>query len=176
MTVKVNGLNLKITEGMQTAIEHKLESLEKFIKNSEISVKVTQKKLEVKIVIMLVYNGKLIKITERDEDFYVALEKVTDTLKSQIKKLHTLKIKREQDQSETIRNYFSEEEVEDDEDNPKIIKRKSINLLPMTEEDAINSMEVLGHTSFLFLNSDMKNAISMIYRRNDGNYGILEQI
>ena len=114
MRIKSNGLNLKITEGMQTAIESKLNLLDKFIEDdTEISVKVTQKKLEVKVVIMLIYNGKLIKITKRDEDFYVALEKASDTLKSQIEKQHTLKVKRESDQRETIRTYFNEELEED---------------------------------------------------------------
>ena len=55
MIIKSNGLNLKITEGMKAAIENKLESLDKFIDDdTEISVKVTQKKLEVKIVIMVI--------------------------------------------------------------------------------------------------------------------------
>lgn len=175
MRIKSNGLNLKITEGMQAAIESKLNLLDKFIEDdTEISVKVTQKKLEVKVVIMLIYNGKLIKITKRDEDFYVALEKASDTLKSQIEKQHTLKVKRESDQRETIRTYFNEE-LEEDE-SPRIVKRKMIELRPMSEEDAISEMETLGHNAFVFLNADIQGTISMIYKRNDGNYGILEDI
>ena len=69
MVIRSNGLNLKITEGMQSAIESKLNLLDKFIDDdTEVSVKVTQKKLEVKVVIMLVYNGKLLKVTDRDEE------------------------------------------------------------------------------------------------------------
>lgn len=175
MVIKSNGLNLKITESMQSAIESKLKTINKFVDdNTEISVKVTQKKLEVKIVIMLIYNGKLIKITERDNDFYIALEKVVDTLKTQIKKQHTLKVKRETDQSKTIRTYFSENEENEDFDIPKITKRKHICLMPMTEDEAIQEMEILGHNSFVFLNTDNNNCISMLYRRNVGDYGIIE--
>ena len=175
MVIKTNGLNLKITEAMQNAIDTKLLSLDKFIEDTEVSVKVTQKKLEVKVVIMLVYNGKLVKITERDSDFYNALEKASDKLKAQIKKLHTLKVKRETDQSKTIRTYFNEE-IEDEIEDSKIVKRKKIELRPMTEEDAIQEMETLEHNTFVFLNADSNNCVSLIYRRNDGNYGILEDI
>lgn len=175
MVIRSNGLNLKITEGMQSAIESKLNLLDKFIDDdTEVSVKVTQKKLEVKVVIMLVYNGKLLKVTDRDEDFYVALEKANDTLKTQIKKQHTLKVKRESDQRDTIRTYFNEELEENDE--PRIVKRKMIELRPMSEEEAISEMEMLGHNAFVFLNSDIQGTICMIYKRNDGNYGILEDI
>lgn len=178
MVIKSNGINLKITEGMQFAIESKLKTLNKFLDdNTEISVKITQKKLEVKVVIMLSYNGKLIKITEKDNDFYIALEKVVDTLKTQIKKQHTLKVKRENDQSKTIRTYFlenEEDEADDYFDTSKITKRKSVCLIPMTEEDAIQEMEKLEHNSFIFLNRDNNNSISMLYRRNVGDYGIIE--
>ena len=176
MIIKSNGLNLKITEGMKTAIENKLESLDKFIDDdTEISVKVTQKKLEVKIVVMVIYNGKLIKITERDDDFYVALDKVVDTLKMQVKKQHTLKVKRENDQSKTIRTYFTED-LEDEVDEPHIVKRKDIELQPLTEAEAIQEMESLGHNAFVFLDADYQGCVSMIYKRNDGNYGILQDL
>lgn len=174
MIIKTNGLNLKITESMKNQIDSKLEPLDKFInKDTEISVKVTQKKLEIKIVIMLVYNGKLVKITKRDSDFYVGLEKATDILKTEIKKLHKLKVKRDNDQSKTIRTYFTED-IEEELDEPKIVKRKHILLHPMTEEDAIKEMENLGHNAFVFLNIDAEGCVCMIYKRNDGNYGILE--
>ena len=129
----------------------------------------TQKKIEVKLVIMFIYNDRLIKITERDEDFYVAIEKATDTIRTQIKRLHTLKVKREKDQSETIRTYFEKE----DDEIPHIVKRKVTKLEPMTEEFAINEMERLGHDAYVFLNADFDSRVSMIYRRNDGDYGIV---
>ncbi len=173
MNIQLNGINVRITDGMKDSVEKKLSSLNKFLdENTKISVKVTQKKIEIKLVIMLVYNDRLIKITERDEDFYVAVDKAVDTLKTQIRKQHTLKVKRENDQSETIRTYFEKYES-DEEDFPKIVKRKIVALEPMTEEEAINEMEELGHNAFVFLNADYHGIVSMIYRRNDGNYGIV---
>ena len=46
--------------------------------------------------------------------------------------------------------------------------------MPMTEDEAIQEMEILGHNSFVFLNTDNNNCISMLYRRNVGDYGIIE--
>lgn len=170
MKIQLNGINIRITDGMQDVVKKKLNSLEKFLdEDTKVSVKVTQKKIEIKLVIMLVYNDRLIKITERDNDFYVAVDKAIDTLKTQIKKQHTLKVKREKDQSETIRTYFENEEDE----LPHISKRKIVKLESMTEEFAINEMERLEHNSYVFLNSDSDGNVSMIYRRNDGNYGIV---
>lgn len=175
MKIQLNGINVRITDGMQEAVEKKLSLVEKFLdENTKVSVKATQKKIEIKLVIMLVYNDRLIKITSRDNDFYVAVEKAVDSLKTQIKKQHTLKVKRENDQSETIRTYFNQLE-ENEEDVPKIVKRKMISIEPMSEKEAINEMEDLGHNAFVFLNSDNGGVISMIYRRNDGNYGIVIQ-
>lgn len=176
MIIKSNGLNLKITEGMQSAIKSKLETLDKFLNdNIEVLVKVTQMKLEVKVVIMVIYNGKLIKVTERDEDFYVALDKSVDVFKNQIKKQHTLKVKKENDQSKTIRTYFNDD-FEEYNDEPHITKRKSIELQPLTEKEAIQEMESLGHNAFVFFNADSQGCVSMVYKRNDGNYGILQDL
>lgn len=170
MKIELNGSNIRITDGMKEVMKKKLAFLEKFLSDeTRVSVKVTQKKIEIKLVIMVIYNDRLIKITERDNDFYVAVDKAVDTLKTQIKKQHTLKVKREKDQSETIRTYFEN----DNEEISKIVKRKTVLLVPMTEEEAINEMEELGHNSFVFLNADYHQVVSMVYRRNDGNYGIV---
>ena len=174
MKILMNGMNLKITDSMKSIVSEKLNSLSKFIdEDTEVSVKVTQKKIEVKLVVMLVYNGKLIKVTERDEDFYVAVDKMTDTLKMQVKKLHALKVKRETDQSKTIRTYFDENIEDEILEEPHISKRKHIRLSPMTESEAIEIMESLGHSAFVFLNADNDCCISLLYKRNDGDYGIL---
>lgn len=170
MKILTNGLNVKVTEGMKESLENKLDFLNKFLaEDTEVSVKITSTKSELKLVTMFVYNGKLIKATVKDDDFYVAIDKTVDNLKSQVKKQHNLKIKRENDQSETIRTYF----VEDMEsDTPEIIKRKAIHLEPMSEKEAIDEMDKLGHNTFLFYNNDI-DAISMLYQRNDGHYGLV---
>ncbi len=66
-----------------------------------------------------------------------------------------------------------EEEAEADEEKLDIVRRKRVELNPMTEEEAIDQMELLGHDFFIFLNATTAR-IGVLYRREDGNYGVLE--
>jgi putative sigma-54 modulation protein len=66
-----------------------------------------------------------------------------------------------------------EEGVEYEEPKTEIVRRKVIEVTPMTEEEAIEQMELLGHDFFLFLNEHTQN-VNVAYRREDGNYGILD--
>ena len=176
MNIKVNGTSVTITEGMNEFLEDKLSSLERVLEDgTNISVKVTSMKKHVNVVLMVVYNHKVVKVEEKDTDYYVAVDKVVDVLKRKINKLHTLKVKREKDQEATIRKFFTEE-VNEVEEGTRIVKRKQVDLKPMTEKDAMFEMESLGHSSFLFLNAEMNCAACLLYRRNDGHYGIIEAI
>mgnify|MGYP000958287573 CR=1 FL=1 len=57
----------------------------------------------------------------------------------------------------------------------KIVKRKQFEMKPMYEEEAIAQMEMLKHSSFMFLNADT-DEMCLLYKRKDGNYGIIERI
>ncbi|MBR3081850.1 MAG: sigma 54 modulation/S30EA ribosomal C-terminal domain-containing protein, partial [Clostridiales bacterium] len=61
----------------------------------------------------------------------------------------------------------------EDEPEDKITKRKQFALRPMTTEDAILQLEMLGHDFYVYLDSDT-NSVCVVYKRNDGGYGLLE--
>mgnify|MGYP001791693408 FL=1 len=65
------------------------------------------------------------------------------------------------------------EEVEEGLDGPQIVKTKNFFIKPMSAEEAALQMEMIGHDFFVFRNSD-SNETSVIYRRRDGNYGLIE--
>ena len=65
------------------------------------------------------------------------------------------------------------EEFEPDEENPRIVRTKSYPVKPMSVEDAIDQMEMLGHTFFVFVNSETDD-VCVLYQRKDGNLGLLE--
>ena len=68
---------------------------------------------------------------------------------------------------------FVDFEIEEDFEEPEtIVKRKTIDMKPMSEEEAILQMDLLGHEFFIFKNSDTDNN-SVLYKRKDGNYGII---
>lgn len=94
-----------------------------------------------------------------------------DVLKNKVGKIHSLKVKKSR---ETIKEeLIPEEEVEEQEG--KIVRRKTFALKPMTEEDALLQMYLLGHSTFLFRNADDHDRVCMLYKRDDGDYGLIEE-
>lgn len=80
----------------------------------------------------------------------------------------------ELDLAETIPDeaYTVNDEVETDQ-NQDIVRRKKIELMPMNEQEALEQMELLGHTFFVFFNAET-NGVNVIYKRADGDYGVLQ--
>ena len=74
--------------------------------------------------------------------------------------------------NETIEFVFTEDETEPDVEENKIVKRKNITSKPMGEEEAVLQMDLLGHDFFVFKNID-EDCESVLYRRKDGNFGII---
>ena len=80
--------------------------------------------------------------------------------------------KKIKDAKELIFDYI-EEDYKDEEDNETIVKRKKIEVKPMSEEEAILQMELLGHQFYLFKDAETLKP-SLVYKRNDGHYGMIE--
>ena len=108
---------------------------------------------------------------ETNNDLYAAIDLVTDKLERQIRKNKT-RLKKKNVQN--IIDFKIDFEVEkEDENKSKIVKRKNIEMKPMSEEEAILQLELLGHSFFVFKNVKT-DEIDILYRRNDGDYGIIE--
>ena len=175
MDIIIHGDKLKITSAMDDYIKEKLEKLEKYLENSEtvranVIVKVKNHEQRVEITIPL--KSFIIRSEETKNDFYAAVDKAVDKLERQIRKNKTRMMSK---QIKTNYDFaFSQIEL-DEEDNKenKILKRKKVEVKPMNEEEAILQMELLDHDFFVFKNVD-KECISVLYKRKDGNYGIID--
>ena len=114
------------------------------------------------------YQGKL-EVVKQDD-------KTVDKLESQIRRQKTKFLKKKKDYPGIV-NFLEDDGGADfafeDEPEDKITKRKQFALRPMTTEDAILQLEMLGHDFYVYLDSDT-NAVCIIYKRNDGGYGLLE--
>ena len=103
-------------------------------------------------------------------DLYAAIDIVSDKMERQIRKNKT-KLKK---QNSNFVEFNMDFEVETDESEDKaVVKRKTIEMKPMSEEEAILQMELIGHEFFVFKDVDNDN-ISILYKRKDGDYGIIE--
>ncbi len=174
MEIIIHGDKLKVTTAMKDYIEEKLSKLEKYLENSDnvrinVIVKVSNYSQRVEITIPL--KTVILRTEETQQDFYAAVDKAIDKLERQVRKNKTRIASRQ-----TKGNFgFVIDEIENVEDieETKIVKRKKVEVKPMDEEEAILQMELLGHQFYMYKDSET-NKPTVVYKRNDGNYGIIE--
>ena len=174
MEINIHGDKIKITSAMKDYINEKLEKLDKYLENSDnvrasINVKVNGHDQKVEITIPL--KSFILRSEETKEDFYAAVDKAVDVLERQIRKNKTKLMSKPS--KPTYDFTFANIEAEKEENNHKIVKRKTIEVKPMDEEEAILQMELLGHEFFMFKDADTGKP-AVIYKRKDENYGIIE--
>ena len=162
------GKGISITTPMQNAARATLSVFEKFLNEDDtITVTVEKQKHKIKITTLFSYNHETVKISDAGEDYYSTLDTLADIVKTKMERLHARKTSKRRVGVPETRIYV-------DKDEKEIVKRKFIVPGEMTEDEAIEIMNELGHPSFLFENADMNGAICLLYKRNVGNYGILE--
>jgi len=176
MEIVIHGDKIKVTESMSDYINKKMEKLEKYLKNND--------EIRANVIVRVRNNNQIVEITiplksfilrseESKEDFYAAVDKAIEKLERQIRKnktrLTTKKLKN------VYEFDFSDITIEEDEDTDKknILKRKKIEIKPMDEEEAILQMELLGHQFYVYKDSN-SDKVCVVYKRKDGNYGVIE--
>ena len=174
MEIQIRGEKLKITESMKEYVDEKLGKLDKYLGNSEtvhanVIVKVKGHEQTVEITIPL--KSFILRSEETNDDFYAAVDKTIDKLERQVRKNKTRLMAKQTKQAFEF-NFESIEE-EEEKETSKIVKRKVIEVKPMDEEEAILQMELLGHQFYMYKDRET-DAPCVIYKRNDGNYGVIE--
>lgn len=177
MLVNILGRNLRVTDAMKTNFESKLSRLDKYFKEEqEAKITVSTIKNDQKVEITIPFNSGIVRVEAIDEDIYNALDISVEKLKKQLTKQKAKLMDRHHD---SIRFENIEEFMPDDndvvigKDEDEIIKRKTFEYRPMSEEDAILELELTGHDFFAFHNYDT-GKISVVYKRRDGYYGLIE--
>ena len=172
MKINIRGEKIEITKAMREYAEDKLSKLNKYIDNyddvtTNIVVKLRDNKQKVETTILL--KSIILRTEEVQEDFYSAIDTSLTKLERQIRKNKTKLQAKTRINKELLFNY------EHDEEEPKetIVKRKKVEVKPMDEEEAMLQMELLGHQFYLYKDADTNNE-AVIYKRKDGNYGIIE--
>ncbi len=170
------GKSYVISEAIKAHAEKKINRLSKFLpENTEVNVTFDVTKLDQKVEVTVYLQKRVLRAEMVDKDMYVAVDKVADVLESQMARYKDrLKTKSRRDNSyvDEYSAYFGEEESTVD-DEPKVIKSKRFAIKPMDTEDAIMEMDLVGHSFFVFRNSS-SDEVNVVYKRNDGNYGLIE--
>ena len=174
MKIIINGKNIDITEGLKERVSKKIGKLEKFFSSETeahvtLSVQRTRQIAEVTIS----FNGIVLRAEESNEDMYTSIDKTIDLLERQIRKNKTRLERRLHNNEFKIENLTFEEEIPEEREF-KVVRSKRFAVKPMDVEEAILQMNLLGHEFFLFDNAESKQ-VNVIYKRKDGNYGLIEQ-
>lgn len=175
MKVTVMSKNIEITPALREVIEKKISKLDKYFEK-EVDAKVTisvQKSRHI-VEVTIPFSGIMLRAEEATEDMYKSIDMVEEKLVRQIRKQKT-KLSRKYNQSLRFAEIATDlEEVEEvEETKGKIVRTKTFAVKPMSSEEAVLQMELLGHNFFVYQDTDTNN-ISVLYKRKDGNYGLLD--
>ena len=188
MQLVIKGRNIEVSDRLREYVDKKIGKMSKFLPDlQEIRVELAEEKSrknsEREIVqVTMRSNGTLLRAEERNSDIYAAIDAVADKLNGQINRFkgkRRRKLERAQVAAvEALEIEYMSEAMEpaNEEEEPfqgRIVRTKRFSMLPMDEEEAVDQMELLGHDFFVFYNVK-SDSINVLYRRSDGNFGLLQ--
>ena len=192
MNVQVSGHHVEVTPAIRDYVLSKLERVQRhFDQVIDINVILSVQKLRQKAEISVHMRGKDIHVESDDEDMYAAIDLVTDKLVRRVKKYHDKvhgktrhgheKIVAPTEPAPELAPVAAVAAIADEisgepdhaSDNGRIVKTKQFALKPMSVREATLQLELVGHDFFVFTNAE-SNRTNVVYRRNDGHYGLIE--
>lgn len=182
MNIQVRGDHIDVTNALHDYAQKKLGRLERYFDappERDIAVTLEVERGMHRVEVMFQLHGVLFRAEEKSPDMYASIDRVVDKLEQQFQR-HKEKLNqrfRERGLRTRIRTSaengaFSLADIPADEDG-KVVKLKRFSLKPMDVEEALMQMNLLGHDFFVFTNAT-SDEMNVIYRRRDGNYGLIE--
>lgn len=174
MKYNIIGRKVNLRDNFKERVYKKLGKFEKIFSDAaEATVTVTVEK-----------NRQTVEVTIRDDSMMYraectalemndALDEVVDILGGQIRKNKTKLSKKLK--SDSFERYFAEENGDDvaDEEEYSVVRTKTFTVKPLSVEEAILQMNLIGHEFFMFRNA-VSGEINVVYKRKNGDYGLLE--
>lgn len=172
MKTTIVARKMDLTDGIKDYVEKKLSKLDKFFDDdSEAKITMSVEKNRKKIEATIYSRDTIYRVEAITSDMYVTMDKIIDDMERQIRKHKTRLEKRLKKGAFADLGIYNADD--DEEKEFKIIKTKSFTAKPMSSEEAILQMNLLGHSFFVFKNSETEQN-NIVYKRKDGNYGIIE--
>ena len=175
MKFNIHWKKLEVTESIKNYIEEKIGRLDKYFENPDnitATVLIKLRGNEQVVEATINANKFMLRAEESHKDLNASIDKVSDKIERQIRKNKTRMSKKVN--KDLVKDFILDFEVPEEEENDNVIvKRKVIENKPMSEDEAILQMELIGHEFFAFKNVDTGD-VNIIYKRKDGDYGIME--
>jgi putative sigma-54 modulation protein len=190
MQLVLTGKNFVVSERIREYVEKKVHKLDRYLPSiDEARVEISQEKTKSAkdrnvVQVTLRANGAILRAEDRSEAIYACIDNVVDKIHRQIVRYKGKRVDRRQGQLGNKQNQNSDQEelpalepeivaALAEEQERKIVRTKRFLVSPMTEDEAIEQMELLGHNFFIFYNVNVER-INVLYQRGDNDYGLLD--
>jgi len=182
--IEILARNMRLTDNTREYVEKKAAKLERYLQEiDEIRVELSSSKAARNVndrhVAQVTLRGKgfILRTEERADDLHAAIDDALDKIQRQIERYKGKHYRGRGDGRSAAEVYDEEWPVDETgELLPLIARRKKFVLIPMSEDEAIEQMRLLGHNNFFVFFNAEKNSIQVLYRRNNGAYGLIEPV
>lgn len=175
MKYNINGKNIELTAALENAVEDKIVKLDKYF-NDNVTAQITLsvEKLSHIIEITIPFNGSVLRAEVEGKNMYNIIDDAVAVIEKQINKYKNRIRSKHRNVVPEFTSSFLEEE-ENVEETFKIAKTKKFAIKPMSVEEAVLQMELVGHNFFVYLDGDTEE-VNVVYKRKNGTYGLIEPV
>jgi len=177
MQITTTFRHLEPSDALKSYADEKLERVKKYIDEPVVAqVFMTVEKIRHCAEVTITAKGITIKASEETNDMYSAVDAVVDKIERQLRR-YKERIKAHKPASESrdrqVKKSIVAAESIEQQQEPVVIRTKTFSIKPMSVDEAVMQMDLL-HKDFLVFTDAVTDNISVIYRRKDGNYGLIE--
>ena len=174
MKFTISAKQLNIADDLRQYTEKKVGKIDRLFRSeSEALVTFSRERGRYTAEVTLKNNGMFYRVKETTGDAFASIDSACASIERQIRKNKT-RLEKKLKSGPIDWGTMAVTEEEEPEEDLSIVRTKSFEIKPMTPQEAVLQMNLLGHTFYAFRNSDMGGAFAVVYRRNSGGYGLIE--
>ncbi len=180
MKITFTDKKISLPKSVHEYAEKKVGKLERYFKNdAEATVVFSVEKDRNRVELTVRSGGTILRVSEQTSDMFASIDAAVTSMERQIRKNKT-RLEKRLRQGAFERTVDAAAEIssfvpdEPEEGEYKVVRTKTFAIKPMTRDEAILQMNLLNHSFFAFKNEDAGGAFAVVYRRNDGGYGLIE--
>lgn len=173
MNIRITGKNFNTYKHLEETIDKKFEKLGKYFSDDiDVNIVISKERGKDKIEVNINAKGARFRTEQVCDDIYEGIDKATDKLASQMSRLKG-KLQKRYHENKSVKFEAIPDLAKDSIVDKHIVKTKVLDLVPMDEKEAVLEMEMIEHDFFVFIN-DKTDKVNVVYKRRDGNYGLLD--
>ncbi|MDR3599923.1 MAG: ribosome-associated translation inhibitor RaiA [Desulfosporosinus sp.] len=172
MNIVIRGKHIELTDALKEYVMKRVGKLAKYSDEfMDVQVTLLVERDRHRVEVTAPIHGMILRGEEETEDMYSSIDMVVEKLERQIDKYRTRINKRMR--SKVLKDHEPKQSAVNDEPHEEVVRNKKFPAKPMSVEEAIMQMNLVGHTFFVFTNAESQE-MNVVYLRNNGDYGLLQ--